>query len=174
MKETQESVNLRREQLQKDLEKTMKQLETLQATLNRKEDEHVNVLFEKQKESAKETGKISSPENVKKVIDKFYAQDQLREDITLEERENLAKMCTRKNLMRDFDILEDLDQIVYGYDMSIILRRLIEALLDRAFDAGILGGVALYIKSMMENESAQVTDTKKKYGEDILEHDETL
>ena len=43
--------------------------------LNREEneEEHVNVLFKKQKKSAKKTGKMASPDNVKKEIAAFYA-----------------------------------------------------------------------------------------------------
>ena len=50
-----------------EIEKAMDALRNLQG-----DEEHVNVLFEKQQESAKETGKPHSPENVKKVINEFY------------------------------------------------------------------------------------------------------
>lgn len=81
-----DSVNLRRERLQTDLaksysdtmqdeiEKLIDNLRGLQVTL-KADEEHVNVLFEKQKESAKGTGKPASPENVKKVIDSFYKEE---------------------------------------------------------------------------------------------------
>ena len=86
MKDSQESVDNRRERLQSDLDKTYTQtyneelekamdiLRNLQKKING-DEEHVNVLFEQQKESAKETGKPSSPENVKKVIDDFYVEE---------------------------------------------------------------------------------------------------
>lgn len=164
-----DSVNLRRERLQVDLDKSYSEtineeieklidnLRGLQGALNGKE-EHVNVLFEQQKEAAKETGKPASPENVKKVIDEFY-EDTLKLDSTEEQRKILIRLCNRKNLMDDFEILGDLDAFIeddyYTKELSpkakYEVQKVIKELINRAFDAGIVAGVVLREKSLLKN-----------------------
>jgi len=119
MKESQESVNLRREQLQNDLDAEddimsdeqfvdmlnnlsndnthkvytfMKFMETLFGTKKPSVDEHINILFNQQKESVKETGKMCSPENIKKALETFYEEKKKTEIDKNEQSEYFKKL----------------------------------------------------------------------------------
>jgi len=109
MTENQESVNLRRVQLQNDLDdialaesliniaggnltKVRKFLIAINNLTEEETDEHLNVLFEQQQESAKDTGKMASPQNIRKVIDSFYEEKKEVEKPEYEKSEYIKKL----------------------------------------------------------------------------------
>jgi len=76
-----------------------------------------------------------------------------------DEAQTIKEMCNRNNLMVEFNIDNDLDKIMTSTRMKEVapsdkfdIRRAIEMLLDRAFDAGVVNGVALYTTTLLKKQ----------------------